>query len=146
MWRSCIKPPNKYLCKLWWFGTQLPNLIILQCLSNHWYYCTNITFRKVSRERSISTPSIISSLTNARDRTNSEESRFSRSQSPHTRTTGATTPTTSILDVQPWGNTHIVYSYVAAACIMWESKSTYRSYQVSVFHTEGVNASGSVHQ
>ena len=59
-------------------------------------------FRKVSRERSISTPSIINSLTGARDRTYSEESRFSRSQSPHSRTTGATTPTTAILDVPTW--------------------------------------------
>ena len=58
-----------------------------------------LMFRKVSRERSISTPSIINSLTGARDRTYSEESRFSRSQSPHSRTTGATTPTTAILDV-----------------------------------------------
>ena len=70
--------------------------------------------RKVSRERSISTPSIINSVTSSRDRTYSEESRFSRSQSPHSRTAGTATPTTSILDAPTWGNTAC---YVCVWCI-----------------------------
>ena len=77
--------------------------------------------RKISRERSISTPSVLYNTANTgRDRSSSEESRLSRSQSPHTRITGSTTPTCVILDGQRyspklslwvwrWGNYQCTY-------------------------------------
>ena len=76
----------------------LNQMFCTQIHHNNYHYIL-FTHRKVSRERSISTPSIINSIRDHRTfNSMNDESRFSRSQSPHTRTTGSVTPTSSLLD------------------------------------------------